>query len=204
MGLPFPAVKNIAKWNSGCFIGLLLALVHAASAGCDDGGEAQENRISFDTFFSGSCMDSSIDTNGDGINALILRAKGAIPDLGPINFSEEVETQLKDPAVPCITADGIPGNVYELIQGRISLQVEESGDIITGALISDNQCIPVDTGEDAAIDFEGQWTVTGGTGKYVKAAGIVNFSGNAKILLSHASGRFIIVGSQHTGVIEFK
>ena len=171
--------------------------------GAAAGGEAQENRLTFDTFFSGSGTDSSIDTNGDGANALILRANGVVAGLGSVNFSEEIETHVKDPAVPCTTADGVPGNEYGLVQGRIALQIEESGDVITGEFISDNQCVPVDPGNDSAIDFEGQWIVTGGTGKFVNAAGTVNFSGNARILLSHSTGRFIIAGAQHSGAIEF-
>ncbi len=202
MELSFGAVMTRAKRNSGCFIGLAFVFILAALTGCGRGGEAEENQISLDTIFSGSGTDSSIDTDGDGKNALILRANGAAADVGSINFSEVIETSIKDPAVPCITAEGVPGNIYELVQGHIALQVEESGDIITGEFISNNQCVPADSGDDAVIDFEGQWMVTGGTGRFVDASGAVNFSGSAKLLLSHATGRFVIATAHHSGIIE--
>jgi hypothetical protein len=202
MELSFGAVMSLAKRNSGCLIGLVFVLVLAASTGCGSGGEAQEDQISLDTFFSGSGTDSLIDTDGNGANALIVWANGAVASLGHINFSEIIETSMVEPAVPCATSEGVPGNVYELVRGRIALQVQETGDIITGSFISNDQCIPVGFAEGDAVEFEGQWMVTGGTGRFVNASGTVNFSGSARLLLSHVSGRFIIATARHSGIIE--
>jgi hypothetical protein len=82
--------------------------------------------------------------------------------------------------------------------------VEETGDIIRGEFISDDQRVPSGFAEGTAIDFEGQWIVTGGTGRFVNASGTVNFSGSSKLLLSVVSGRFIITTARHTGVIDLK
>jgi hypothetical protein len=114
------SVMSIVKQNLPSVIGLLLALVPAASDGCGNGGEAQENQITLVTVFSGTGSDSLIDVNKDGTNAILLRADGIVPALGNINFSEVIETAVKDPAVPCTTSEGVPGNIFDLVKGRVS------------------------------------------------------------------------------------
>jgi len=179
----------------------MIALLSFAS-GCDEGGHARENRVMVDTLFSGSGTETTIDTNGDGIMALFVTAHGRIEGLGEINFTEAAETQPTEPVVSCTTPNGGEGQIYELVTGRLSLQVENSGDIITGEFLSDRQCFPVDPQADSEVSFEGQWIVTGGTGKFSNSTGAADFKGSARILLSHPTGIFVIAGSEHRGVIE--
>jgi hypothetical protein len=188
--------------NRAYRLSLIMIVLCALAAGCDEGGHAQENRIMMDTLFSGSGTETTIDTNGDGIMAIFVTAHGRIEGLGEINFTEAVETRPSEPVVSCTTPDGGEGQMYELVTGRLSLQIENSGDIITGEFLSDRQCFPVDPQADSEVAFEGQWIVTGGMEKFSNSTGAVDFKGSARILLSHPTGIFVIASSEHRGVIE--
>jgi len=188
--------------NRAYGLSLIIIALCALAAGCDEGGHAQENRIMMDSLFSGSGTETTIDTNGDGIRALFVTAHGRVEGLGEINFTEAVETRPREPVVSCTTPNGGEGQVYELVTGRLSLEIENSGDIITGEFLSDRQCFPVVPQADSEVAFEGQWIVTGGTGKFSNSTGAVDFKGTARILLSDPTGIFVIAGSEHSGVIE--
>jgi hypothetical protein len=167
-------------------------LAFATSAFPDD-----QKRISFDTLFSGSAVSTTIDTDGDGFKALLVMNKGVDKKLGPVSFEEVVESRPKAPAVFCTTPNGGPGIEFELVQGHRVLRVERSGSLILMRFDFDTQCVSADLATDDSLGFQGQLSVTGGTGRFANASGTITFKGSGSILLINPTGIFAVIKSAH-------
>ena len=171
------------------------------AAGCASDGAARDNEIVLATRFSGSGTDSTIDTNGDGIRALFVRAHGLVDGLGRVDFTEAVETQPRDPGVACVTPDGLPGEERELVQGQLALVVDDTGDALIGTFVSDTLCAPVELRGGSLIGIAAEWAVTGGTGRFEGATGTIRSTGTVRVLLADPTGTFVIASAEHSGTV---
>jgi len=181
---------------------LLLAGFLAVCAGSDSKGEKEEDHIPINIVFSAFAVITPIDINGDGISAIYLTGRLSDTILGGLSLQEVVEVKPKAPVFPCTTPSGGEGIEYELVQGHLVHQLEDTAEHIIMEFDSNTQCIAVDPDTDPSFSFGGMLIVTGGTGRFLNASGTIDFEGEGKFLLSHSTGDIAVATASHSGTIN--
>lgn len=174
-------------------------LVLAFATGCNNNGKAQENSIDFTNNFSGSFHDTIIDTNEDGETGVIVNLQGRLGSLGPVTFQSYFEGDAFDPAgTPCITPNGLPGVLLDLVESDTVFRLDDSGELIFARSISGSACFPITPG-DNSFGFTAVDDVIGGTGMFENATGSIDSDGVGIILIG--LGEFGGITGVQTGEI---
>jgi hypothetical protein len=180
---------------------LVVLFLAGLLAGCASDSKGEGDSIPVDIVFSGVGVSTPIDTNGDGINFIHVTGRLSDTVLGGLSLKETVEVMPTDPAVPFTTPSGGDGIEYELVQGHLVHQIEDSGEQIIMEFDSNTQCIADDPGTDPSFSFSGTLIVKGGTGRFVNADGTIDFDGEGKFLQSHMTGVVATATATHSGTI---
>lgn len=151
--------------------------------------------------FSGSYISTEVDTDDNGEKRTSATLGGS-STFG--SFSEQViaETNFTD-GTDTTCPSGNPGREYSLVAGTGHFVARfDSGDLLWGEITSETWCYDYTTG---LIVFSGQFSVTGGTGKYdgATSARPGNFIGEAKHLFQYppadVTGRYF---GEESGTFE--
>lgn len=170
----------------GLAIGLGLASVTRNAA-------AGEQQLSGS--FGGSSVSIALDTNGDGMTAVLSMGRGKT-SLGPITFQTVGESAARLPAVSTCPSSNWE---FPLLMAHGVLQFDDSGDLLFANWSSGVTCFdPITT----TFTTRGKGTFEGGTGKYVKATGSFETTTTGKPLVADsAMHEFVYQAGQVTGSI---
>jgi hypothetical protein len=145
--------------------------------------------------FAGSSVSIALDTNGDGMTAVLSMGRGKT-NLGSITFQTVGESAARLPAV-----NTCPSGHWEfpLLMAHGVLQLDDSGNLLFAHWTSGVTCFDPIT---ATFTTRGKGTFEGGTGKYAKATGSFATTTTGKPLVAdRAMHEFDYLAGQVTGTI---
>ena len=170
----------------------LLALGVTASASATD----HNKQIDYNGEFSGSVVSSEIDSNGDGLRAVLFLVVGKT-NLG----RTDVQTLLEfAPTGPGTCPNGKPGLLLTAIHGDGVIRFEQrGGDLLLVKAGAATACADPSSGQQfvtARLDF------VGGTGRFQQAGGSIDVTSVTQGLFQDATARFFGASSgQFEGLI---
>jgi hypothetical protein len=158
-------------------IGIVLGLLAAGL------GRAEAKSRHFIGHFGGSAVDAVIDTNADGHTGSLTTGI-TNTNLGRFVFQGESESLPPGARVTC------PAGTAEisLVQAHSVLTKEKTGEQLFLTFTSGTQCFDPTTG---TFTFHGQGAFTGGTGRFINAAGTFEEDETGGILVLDAQGHFL-------------
>lgn len=148
--------------------------------------QVEARQINTTGTFSGSYVNTQIDTNGDGAFAGFAHTQGK-GSLGNSTFQGMIETEFSAEGV---CRNGAAGFVFELVPDgpRDFVQrFESTGDLVFLKQTRNTLCFDPVT---ELVFFNGEWDVTGGTGRFEGATGNGGFEGVLKDLFADNDGNY--------------
>jgi hypothetical protein len=165
------------------------------------GHQAEAKEKKWKGSFSGSYVSTEVDTDGNGEKGSVVLLHGK-STLG--SFSEQVVVEPNFTGGTDTTCpSGNPGRQYSMVAetGHFVVRFDNEG-LLWGTLTSETWCFDYTTN---LFSFSGQFSVTGGTGKYEGATSVSpgNFNGEGKHLfqypLADVTGRYF---GEESGAFE--
>ena len=156
-----------------------------------------EEQLSFRATFGGTIVKTQFDTNSDGAPANLNILEGN-SNLGQFGLQVLDESVLAGPET---CPNGHPGFSVTLVTGSSVFRFRRTGDLLFVRPTSQTTCFDPSTGVSFFRDAIGQ--VTGGTGQFANATGIIEGEGTAQVLLADQAGHAF--GAQYgtiTGTIS--
>ena len=159
-------------------IGIVLVLVGAFS-------RADAAQIPLKGTFSGTFVNTQIDTNNDGRKAS-LGTRGMKGTFGPATGQAMLEYASPSPGT-CL--NGHAGVILTLVPGtgHDVARLTSTGDLIIGEYTAGALCVDTSTGIQFFTLTE---QVTGGTGRFAEATGSITITGTSMRLFADAAGNF--------------
>ncbi len=161
-------------------VGLTCSFVIALGIGRTEAGQ-----IPFNGSFSGTFVNTQVDTNGDGSKGFWATGAGKSTQ-GSITGQNVGELEFSEPAT---CPNGNAGFNLTVVPGGPAnsvVRVGSTGDLLFGTF-TETVCFDPITGIQF---FSGTVTFTGGNGKYEGATGTGTFEGTGTTLFADAAGNF--------------
>jgi len=135
--------------------------------------------------FSGTFVNTQIDTNNDGRKAS-LGTRGMKGTFGPATGQAMLEYASPSPGT-CL--NGHAGVILTLVPGtgHDVARLTSTGDLIIGEYTAGALCVDTSTGIQFFTLTE---QVTGGTGRFAEATGSITITGTSMRLFADAAGNF--------------
>jgi hypothetical protein len=152
---------NKRSWTIGLAFGFVTTLAL---------GRAEAGQIPFKGSFSGTCVSTEIDINGDGVKNVLIMG-GAKSTLGSSTVQGLGGEFLFSEAVSC--PDGSVGLTETPGTAGLVFRLNSTGDLLTEKDTSFTECFDLSTGR---FFGNGTGVITGGTGRFAGATGSFEYT----------------------------